>query len=448
MSASGAEWLTFASDTGAHLFLADGSRIYDLDAATKDALDAASAEEAEAILVDLGLTNRSTRFINDRAPPPPALHALSLTVAQACNMGCGYCYADEGRFGGSARMMSLATAKSAVDRLIAESAPGDDIVLGFMGGEPLLNRNVIHAATQYAEESATAAGRRIRFSLTTNGTMITPEDAALFAAHRFSVAVSIDGDRATNDRQRPMHHGGGSYDRIIVGLETLRRHGRPRHLSARVTVTPRSGELAPTLDHLIGLGFDSVGFAAVLTSPDPSLAFDREDFERFLNEMIACGRTALARLLAGQHYPFSNFEVALHEIHRGTHRPYPCGAGAGYLSANAEGKLYACHRLVDTPAFAMGSVEAGTDRAQRAAHLERSHVDRMTPCDGCWARYLCGGGCYHEVAKRGRIGCDYIRGWLAFCLRSYAELSQARPDYFAISPSRAVAGFRANTLAE
>jgi uncharacterized protein len=75
-------------------------------------------------------------------------------------------------------------------------------------------------------------------------------------------------------------------------------------------------------------------------------------------------------------------------------------------------------------------VAAGPDRAARAAHLARSHVDRMQPCSGCWARYLCGGGCYHEVARRGRVGCDYIRGWLAFCLRAYVELSAARPAYF------------------
>lgn len=72
----------------------------------------------------------------------------------------------------------------------------------------------------------------------------------------------------------------------------------------------------------------------------------------------------------------------------------------------------------------------------------------MAPCNGCWARYLCGGGCYQEVAKRGRVGCDYIRGWLAFCLASYAELSQVRPEYFDGAPASIAAGLRAHTLAE
>lgn len=448
MSDASAEMLLFRSVLGSHLFVTDGSRIYDLDCESAAVLETADTKDSDEILRRFGIVDGTDRFIGADAPSLPALHALSLNVAHACNMACGYCYADEGKFGGAARMMNLETAIAGVDRLIAESRPGSDIVLGFMGGEPLLNRDVVHATTRYAEAAARAAGRRVRFSITTNGTLITPSDAALFASHSFNVAISIDGSRTLNDGQRPLRNGKSSYDRIVDGLATLDRCGRPRHLSARVTVTPRTGALAPVLDHVIRLGFDSVGFAAVLTSPDPALAFKSDDFARFLEEMIACGKIALRRLLAKERYPFSNFEIALHEIHRGTHRPYPCGAGAGYLSASAEGGLYACHRLVDTAEFAMGDLRTGSDRVRRAAHLERSHVDRMTPCNGCWARYLCGGGCYHEVAKRGREGCDYIRGWLAFCLKSYVELSEQRPDYFSHTLPIGAAGLRANTLAE
>ena len=48
---------------------------------------------------------------------------------------------------------------------------------------------------------------------------------------------------------------------------------------------------------------------------------------------------------------------------------------------------------------------------------------------------LCGGGCHHEAMGRGRIACDYIRGWLHFCLQAYIRLSDKRPDLFSI-PSR------------
>ena len=185
------------------------------------------------------------------------------------------------------------------------------------------------------------------------------------------------------------------------------------------------------------LGFDEVGFAAVLVSPAPQYALAEADFPVFLERMLVCGDAALGRLRTGARYPFGNFETAMREIHRGSHRPYPCGAGAAYLSANAEGQLFACHRLIDDPSFAMGDVQRGPDGAARTRLLAQRHVDHQEPCRSCWARYLCGGGCYHEVTRRGRPGCDYIRGWLAFCLGAYVELAAACPDYFRAEPEHA-----------
>ncbi|HTE80905.1 MAG TPA: radical SAM protein [Reyranella sp.] len=429
-----AEARVFRSASGSHLLIVDGSRVYDLPAAAaseieRDLAPGADGAVARALLGDL-MDGSRPRYIDDAPLQPPPIFSLSLNVAQTCNMSCGYCYADSGKFGGTARLMPFDVAVASVDRLIAQSPPGADLVLGFMGGEPLVNRKLVHSITGYAADAARRAGRRMRFSLTTNATLLEPEDARLFIDHRFQVAVSLDGDRMANDAVRPMRDGSGSYGRIVAGIELLQRDGRPAHLSARATVTPRTGELLPILDHLVGLGFDSAGFAAVLTSPDPALAFGEQDFGAFRRHMIDCGRKTLEALLDGRSYPFSNFETALHEIHRGTHRPYPCGAGAGYLSVNAKGNLYACHRLLDDDKWAMGDVFSGPDDGRRAQHLSQSHVDRMEPCRSCWARYLCGGGCYHEVQRRGRIGCDYIRGWLEFCLGAYVELSAARPEYF------------------
>ncbi|WP_054567101.1 radical SAM protein [Frankia sp. R43] len=430
-----AEARLFHSAHGAHLFVVDGSRVYDLpgdvEGQVRSWLDSGDARElGPGARAALGLEPGASRRIDGRPIDPPPLSALSLNVMQACNMSCAYCYADEGRFGGAARVMPREVAFAAVDRLLADSRPGADVVVGFMGGEPLLAADLVHEVTAYAARAAEAAGRRARFSLTTNLTELRPADARLFARYPFAVSVSLDGDRDRNDALRRLPGGASAYDRVRAGLDLLARHGRPRHLAARVTVTPAGGRLLDVLDHVIGLGFDEVGFAAVVASPDPALEFTGPQFEGFLAHMVECGEVALRELAAGRRYPFGNFETAMAQIHRGSHRPYPCGAGAGYLSAAANGDLFACHRLVDDPGFAMGSVTAGPDQAARAEHLARGHVDRMSPCRSCWARYLCGGGCYHEVARRGRPGCDYIRGWLAFCLRAYVELSAARPDYF------------------
>lgn len=428
--------LLFNSRHGRHLFVTDRSRLYDLPPALPadlaEAVDQLSAggQQAHAALHKLTGVARPRDMSAGMTEPPP-VRAVSLNLAQTCNMACGYCYADEGRFGGAATSMTLDVARASVDRLITDSSPGDDLVLGFIGGEPLLSRKVLHEVTAYAVQAARGSGRRMRFSLTTNATLITPVDARLFHEQGFQVSVSLDGPQRDNDRLRLMRDGSSAYDKVRASLDILRAHGRPRHLAARVTVTPRSPALLPLLEHHFELGFDSVGFSAVLSSPDPKLAFNASDYGRFTEHMIHCGERALVELKAGRAFPFGNFETALQEIHRGSHRPYPCGAGAGYVSVGASGKVYACHRVIDERPWQMGDVHHGLDHGARSMHLQARHVDRQQPCQSCWARYLCGGGCYHEVDRRGRLGCDHIRAWLQFCLAAYAELSASRPDYFA-----------------
>ena len=162
----------------------------------------------------------------------------------------------------------------------------------------------------------------------------------------------------------------------------------------------------------------------MLTSPGGAGEMQAGDLETMLGEMIDCGREYERRVLAGERYPFANLDNALREIHRGTHRPYPCGAGAGYLGVSADGELSACHRFVGDEEGAMGSLAKGIDRDRQAEWLETRHVHRQEPCRSCWARYLCGGGCHHEVIHRGRPACDYIRGWLHYCIEAYLRLSR------------------------
>lgn len=416
-----------ATDAGRHLFVANGSRLFDIDAGLFVEFDTAlTTRDAGRIASLLELAGLDDAPLIDDVPlPPPPIHALSLAVAQKCNLGCTYCYAEQGAFGGTPKNMPLATALQAVEQLIANAAPGAKLNLSFLGGEPLVNREVLQAATLHAEDLARRQGSTITFSITTNGTLVTEADAAFFEDHGFAVTVSLDGIGAAHDAQRPFQNGRGSYDRIMQRIAPLLAHQRRMQVSARVTVTPRNLDLSATLDGFIAAGFHSVGFSPMLASPSGRGEMQAGDLELMLGEMIACGREFERRTLAGERYPFANMLNAMREIGRGTHRPYPCGAGAGYLGVSASGDLAACHRFVDDDAGAMGSLAKGIDIESQAAWLAERHVHRQEPCRGCWARYLCGGGCHHEVTKRGRPACDYIRGWLHYCLEAYLRLGQA-----------------------
>jgi uncharacterized protein len=422
---------------GSLLLVPDGSRVYDVDGETAAALDRARRGDGNGELAELlkRLGLDAPRYVDDTPPRAPPVRALSLAVAQKCNLGCTYCYAQQGSFGGPAKQMPDQTALAAVELLFGEVSAGERVNLSFLGGEPLLNRTTIHVATERALALAAERDATVSFSITTNGTQLTSEDADFFEAHGFAVTVSLDGIGATNDVLRPFRSGRGSFDTVIRRVAPLLERQRRMQVSARVTITPSNLALRATLDEFVALGFHSVGFSPLLRSPSGLDEMGRPELEVMLEGMVDCGEEFERRLLADERYPFANMVNALREIHRGTHRPYPCGAGAGYLGVSAEGELAACHRFVGDEDGAMGDLAGGVDRERQARWLEDRHVHRQKPCRECWARYMCGGGCHHEVIHRGRPACDYIRGWLHHCIGAYGRLLASRPDYFTGAPT-------------
>lgn len=402
----------------------EGSQLYEIDAELAARLAAGDAGAREELLA-CGAGAPALRL--EEVTPPPAITALSLNLAQACNLSCSYCYADEGRFRGAARQMSEAVALAAIDRLLATAA-GGRVTVGFIGGEPFLNRATLHACVAHARARAAQVGATVGFSVTTNGTLLTDEDLGLLRDNGFVVTVSLDGDAATHDRHRPDRHGGGSHARALAALGPLLADPGPARVTARATVTRDDLRVAERVRAMIDAGFLEAGVSPARTGPAPELRLRDGDWAPFLAEMVRAADAELARVRrCGEPLRFSNLATALQQIHRGSCRPLPCGAAYGYASVSAEGRYYTCHRTLDDPRFALGDLGSGPSFAARSRFLASRHVDTQEPCRSCWARYLCGGGCHAEVVAAGRDGCDYVRGWLDHCLRTYIEVAEELP---------------------
>jgi uncharacterized protein len=413
------------------LLVTNGSRLYRLDPQHypewQRLLEQGDEAGIEKRLREQGL--QAPAYIDDQPLKSPKVHALSLAIAQKCNLGCQYCYAGQGQFGETAKNMPLEKAFRSVELLLTDCAPGSTIQLAFMGGEPLLNRAALRETTEYAYARAAAKEVKLNFSVTTNGTLLTAEDARFFEEYGFSVTVSLDGLREEHDRQRPTKGGKGSYDTILKNIQPLLGLQRKMQVAARVTVTPMNSRLARTLDEFIDMGFHSVGFSPLLRANDGNREMDGAQLQELLQEMIECGLKFEQAVLAGRRYPFLNMLNALKEIAKGTHRPYPCGAGAGYMGVSADGELAACHRFVNEPRGRMGHIDTGVDTGLQNTWLATRHVHLQSPCNGCWARYLCGGGCHHEVLEKGRGACDYIRGWLHYTIQAHERITRLVPDW-------------------
>lgn len=367
-----------------------------------------------------------------RLEPAAPLSSLVLHVAHDCNLRCGYCYADYGRYGDDFGMMTEDVALAHVDRFFDQLGERNGVYVTFFGGEPLMNMPVVYAAHARAKARAAAAGKQIAFGITTNATLLTPEIVAFFHQERFTVTVSIDGPPDVNDRLRPIEGGGGSYEKI---MERVR--GTGVDCVARVTLTKRATDIARIVRHLVAAGFKEVGVSPVAAG-DPRFDLGPTELAKVLDGMRALADEFVDWAKQGKIFPFSNLRTVLEQIGAGDPRPLPCGAATALAAADNKGDLYACHRLVGNDRFKIGSLAGGIDGEKRNALLHDFHPRGRAPCQSCWARYLCGGGCHHIAWLQSEKGpapwqlsadfCDFLRGWYRLGLYTYARIADEAPE--------------------
>jgi uncharacterized protein len=327
------------------------------------------------------------------------LTAVALGLTDSCNLSCDYCYLSsggrvrEGRPGArDGSSMSRTTAFRAVDLLLSESAGEARVSIVFFGGEPLLEPALIGEIVDYARRRAGAEGRSVSFHMTTNGTLLTPENASFLHGSGVRALVSVDGGAAEHDAHRVFRDGTGSYDTIVRNLRELPVGMR---VGARATVTPDSRPLAEIAEHLRGLGLYVVHFA-----PVSGAAMSREFADRLALEFEELAEGELAAVARGDRPSTGNFTETVLALETGARRRTPCGAGTRYVSVDPSGALSFCHRFAGNPGFAVGDVERGLDR-ERVGNILRRFRDAVNVCAGCWAVHLCGGPCVHDLEAAG-----------------------------------------------
>lgn len=163
-----------------------------------------------------------------------------IKVASRCDLACDHCYVYE-HADQSWRAQPKVIADETISRVawrIAEHARGhrlSSVHVIMHGGEPLLAGPARLERVARELEQALDPGVKLDLRVHTNGVMLSDAFCRVFDAANIKVGVSIDGDRAANDRHRRYANGRSSYDRVISAIELLR--GKYPHLYAGLLCT-------------------------------------------------------------------------------------------------------------------------------------------------------------------------------------------------------------------
>jgi uncharacterized protein len=327
--------------------------------------------------------------------------AVCLNVAHSCNMKCQYCFANQGNFGQKPALMSLSTAKKAMEFLVNHSQGVKNLEVDFFGGEPLLVKDMLVELVAYCRQLEKQIGKRFNFTLTTNALELDGRTIDWINNNDISVILSLDGRKETNDRHRVLKNGQGSYHYIVPRIKEMVA-SRPKSYFVRGTFTRNNLDFTRDLEHMVGLGFDCISLEPAVGA-DNGFSILPEDVAQVLQEYDRLTDLLYKYHKAGRDISFFHYNLDLQKGPCLAKRMTGCGAGLDYLAITPEGDIYPCHQFVGNQDFYMGNINTRFQSGLRKIFAQMQVKEKE--CSTCWARNFCGGGCHaNAYNNNGEIG--------------------------------------------
>ena len=319
--------------------------------------------------------------------------AMCLLISQDCNLRCEYCFAETGDFGMGRSLMSLETGKKAIDFLLEKSGNRENLELDFFGGEPLMNFDVVKEIVKYARERKKEYGKNFRFTVTTNGLLLTDDKIDFINKEMSNVVLSIDGRKCVNDRMRHRVDGTGCYDTIVEKFrETVDARGDKEYY-VRGTYTKYNLDFSEDVFHLYEQGFDQISVEPVVAPETAPYALTEKELPAIFAEYDKLAERLLENDKNGKHFNFFHFMLDLDQGPCAIKRLRGCGCGNEYVAISPNGDIYPCHQFVGIDEWKMGNLNEETFDYKIKDYFASAHIYTKEECKKCWAKFYCSGGC-------------------------------------------------------
>jgi uncharacterized protein len=331
---------------------------------------------------------------------------ITLQVTQRCNLRCDYC-AYSGKYANrshSPKSMDFETAKKALDFILTRSADSLEIAIAFYGGEPLLELPLIKKCVNYIKTQA--PDRKVRYTITNNGTLLTPDVYEYLRDNGFDVIISLDGPKQIHDLSRKFPNGNGSYDVIMENIKALQEKfdGVLDKIMVNTVINPdvdddcaesyfKSSDLLPFFMYNSGFINELYSEHEINYNASLMLSYRHEVCKVLLYMLGKLDKKYISPLIVKIEGDYKSEHRQLIKIRRlpsVCHPGGPCIAGAQRLFVNTDGKLFPCERVSENSKLMnIGDLENGFDY-EKVREIMNPAKGVAEYCKKCWAIMHCG----------------------------------------------------------
>ncbi|NIM06299.1 MAG: SPASM domain-containing protein [Armatimonadetes bacterium] len=385
-------------------------------------------------------------------PPPLPLVArlreLNLALTYRCTLRCRYCYTDSEQELAN-RQVKPDMSEEVIDVTLkwasehcAKGAEPLNIWAGAVG-EALLRKDILSYLAARAWEYTNATGKTFSPAVYTTNLTLAGDPAAYdcLADTRFKWRVSIDGPKHIHDAMRKFPDGRGSYEIVARSAAQLVQLKPAEKLGAAATITGAHPHITEIFLHLYEMGFRNITLKPVRVNAEEPFAVNRQtlggvkqgysDFIEFLLRQDDQDLLEYLKTIWHQDDFFGRF--ILRVLGHGK-MVYRCGAGKWAVGVDTNGDIYPCPPMIGLSQARIGSVFTGISEEAQRLYCEDLLITRKQMCKDCWARYFCGGGCYHaallineRVDLPEACDCELTRHLIELAVYTAARLREEHP---------------------
>lgn len=380
---------------------------------------------------------------------------ICLQVTQNCNLRCEYCVYSGSYYNRkhNNKRMSWETAKKALDFLHKHCGESSkEVIVGFYGGEPLLEYDLITKCIEYSKEIF--SNKNLAFNLTTNATLLDVEKAKYLLANNVFITISLDGPQEIQDLHRKFIDGKGSFEKVIKNIEAIREAFPKEYVLGQIMfncVLSNDVNLEKIIDFFSRdtrvkdftynlSNVNEVNRIENISEQNMKNIADRQ-YEYFKTFLYGIGRLSQKETMnLGRDY-VSLLTDTIHnrdirqERRTKNHPGGPCIIGQHKLFSDVEGNLYPCERVSETsPVMRIGNIEDGIDieAAKRILNIGKISSDE---CGACWAFDYCSqcvafaDGVTDFSREKRLMGCNSVRENLEDMIRDYIVLKRYHCEF-------------------